>query len=767
MARVPGSLRRRLLADLGIVGIYCALAIAMTWPLAINLDRVAADLADPVMSIWLLWWNATVPPLTDAWWNGTAFFPATDTLTLSDHRLGLGIIATPAMLSGASPVAAYNLALIASFLLSAAAAYWLCLAVTGSRLAAFIGGLIFGFNPFRAGHLEHLELLSVYWLPVMVLALHMWLKSGQSRWLIGYSVAAWFQALTSGYYFVFSMVLIGLWALWFASRRVRLSSLAALAAAVVAPMIAIAPILHRYQQAHQRMGLRRGITEIEALSADVSGLLTAPERLFLWNSPADWQRPEGAILPGVVAVVIVAIAAIVELQRRSHHRPAMLIRARAIISVLAALAGLAALIPSFFGPVDFSLGPLHVSISDSFKPLTLAMVFLALLAATSSSIRFWVRERSWLGFYVLATLAMWTLALGPTVRLFGEPVFYKAPYSWLMLLPGFSDAFRAPARFALLAVLTLAVAAALAFQQLLKQARPTPRALAAVCLAIAVMVESWIVPLPLHDTPRPLDIPQGVPRDAVIMEWPPGVYEGAAAMFRSIVHQHRTVNGLSGYQPPHHGALVAALADGHVDALVPLARFGDIAVFFAKNDPETPADVVAFASRTGAMRIADTATHVVLLLHQHVNETPAAMPPAARRDFSMQAAVNGDALRFMTDGDYATAWGTSASQSGNEQFMVDLGAPAAIRGVVLASGDRITLFARELTVDVSLDNATWIEAWRGGFSGPTVAAAIARPAHMDVLLEFPTTAARYIRVRQRGRSQEPWAVAEFAVVTAQ
>ena len=74
------------------------------------------------------------------------------------------------------------------------------------------------------------------------------------------------------------------------------------------------------------------------------------------------------------------------------------------------------MVPSLFGPVAFAVGPLRLSISDSFKPLTLAIVFLVILACTSSTVRGWVRARSAFGFYVIATMAMFTLALGPTAR---------------------------------------------------------------------------------------------------------------------------------------------------------------------------------------------------------------------------------------------------------------------------------------------------------------------------------------------------------------
>ena len=67
---------------------------------------------------------------------------------------------------------------------------------------------------------------------------------------------------------------------------------------------------------------------------------------------------------------------------------------------------------------------------------------------------------------------MAVFALGPTARLMGERVLYKAPYAWLMLLPGFADGFRAPARFAMLVALCLSVAAALAFVRVTRSTDP-------------------------------------------------------------------------------------------------------------------------------------------------------------------------------------------------------------------------------------------------------------------------------------------------------
>ena len=100
--------------------VYSALAIAVTFPLIPHLTSVVpSDLGDPLLSTAILWWNAHVMPLTDRWWNGFAFSPATGMLAFSDHRLGLSLIASPLQRLGANPITAYNIVFLATFPLCA------------------------------------------------------------------------------------------------------------------------------------------------------------------------------------------------------------------------------------------------------------------------------------------------------------------------------------------------------------------------------------------------------------------------------------------------------------------------------------------------------------------------------------------------------------------------------------------------------------------------------------------------------------------------
>src|ERR671913_1323940 len=164
---------------------YAALTLLFAWPLVIDPGtRVPHDLGDPLLSTWTVWWNATRVPFTEPWWNGNIFYPSPGALAFSDHRVGIGLITTPLIFAGVSPLAAHNVAWTLSYFLSAVTAYLLGWSLTGRRSASFIAGLVFAFHPFRAEHLPHLELLSSYWLPLVLFALHRWLVSPDHRWLV-------------------------------------------------------------------------------------------------------------------------------------------------------------------------------------------------------------------------------------------------------------------------------------------------------------------------------------------------------------------------------------------------------------------------------------------------------------------------------------------------------------------------------------------------------------------------------------------------------
>src|SRR5262245_56924912 len=153
---------------------------------------VPHDLGDPLLSTWILWWNAHRLPFVGSWWDGLSFFPEHGSLAFSDHRVGLLLLANPIQWLGGSPVLAYNVLLVSSFALCALGAHTLTWLLTRTHAAGAVSGVIFGFTPFRISHVAHLELLVVFWLPLAFAALHLFARRYDRRWLILFAIF-WFM----------------------------------------------------------------------------------------------------------------------------------------------------------------------------------------------------------------------------------------------------------------------------------------------------------------------------------------------------------------------------------------------------------------------------------------------------------------------------------------------------------------------------------------------------------------------------------------------
>jgi hypothetical protein len=300
--------------------VFFVLACVWTWPLgSYFVSRIPHDPGDPILNTYLLWWNAQAVPFTERWWNPPFFYPMTGALALSEHLAGLAVMSAPVQLLGGGAVLAYNVCLLASYALSAWFTYLLVYRLTGSAIGAVCAGIAFGFAPVRAGQVAHLQVLTAQWLPLLFLGMHAYLEAGRRKWLL-LSGAAWLlQGLSNGYYLLFAPSLIGLWLLWFPRWRQQPRRGLALAGTLFIASVPFVPILLKYRDVQDSLGLSRGAEEIAALGAPLSGFLSPPALLAFWPSRQGWNT-EHDLFPGATVLVVLAIVVAVCLIRLVRSR---------------------------------------------------------------------------------------------------------------------------------------------------------------------------------------------------------------------------------------------------------------------------------------------------------------------------------------------------------------------------------------------------------------------------------------------------------------
>ena len=742
--------------------VYSALAIAVTFPLALRLTTtVAADLDDPLLSTSLLWWNAHVLPLTERWWNGFAFFPMPGMMAFSDHRLGESLIAAPLQWLGCSPSTAYNLTVLATFPLCAIAAHALGFVLTRRHDAAALCGLAYGFNPFRAAHIAHLELLAAFGMPLALAALHLAHRAATARrprWMIAFAAALIIQGLCASYYIAFFAVLMFLWVLWFVRRR-DAWLLPGMAGASLCLVLALLPLAIGYAHIHQFYGMSRDIGTVRSFSADMSALVTATHVSALWGWTAGSSGGEGQLFPGLVGPGLVLVGAIVAMRRRRVPRDGWDSVALGL-GALAVVYTVVAVCAKYVGPWRVQLGPLTIGADVFFKPLSVAVAAATLAVAVSSRARDAWTRRSLLAFYAIATVVLVVCSFGPQPTFLGEQVLYQPPYAWLMHLPIFASEIRVPARFAMLAALTLAAAGALAFDQF--DLRPSTRRIVGPMLMLGILADGWIVGFPTPALPHLLPVERAAGFDAVL-ELPLGDGD-SSAMYRATAHGRPVVNGTSGYVPPAYGALAAAIRekdDSVLDALAGFTARGRLLVAVNEQTDVNHFWRTALPVRPRTIRLGDddgwsffTVTAPPIAPVCQAGSLPVARAFDDRGDID---------VRPLTDRNPATFWRRETQRAG-DALVLDLGQPATPCALVMSLGPAIYAFPRRLSIATSADGIAWTTVFDGSAASETVRAASERPT--DARLQFGLSPApgRFIRLQlETSRPIVPWLITDIVV----
>jgi len=582
---------------------YLAITLVMTWPVAARLATDAVpDVGDSLLNAWILGWNgkhllAWIGGDLGAfrgYWDANIFHPEPLTLTYSEHLFAQGLQGLPIYAATGNLLLTHNLLFLSTFVLSALGVYLLVRDLTGSRGAAFVAGLLYGFAPYRINQFPHLQSLSSQWMPFALFGLRRFFVTGRWRYVVVATVALLAQHLSCGYYLVYFAPFVALYVvyelvdrgLWASARTWSgLAATATVTAALTWPFVS--PYL-----ASRAGGLEpRPRQEVEGFSADVYAYLTANPLQRAWAWLQAFPRPEGELFPGAIPVLLAAVGAVGigwdRWRRADAARGATrgwrrwIVLVAAVLVATQVLAFVAALLS---GGSTWRVAGLAIRTRGLVRPLVLAALGSGVVLVLSSRGRAFARGRrgSIAAFCVIALVLSVALSFGPRIRAMGRTVA-TGPYEFLYTsVPGY-DGLRVPARHAMIGALFLAVLGGLGADVIRRRTRFGGMALAA--LGVVFLVEASPVPVPTNQAweeegvaPLPTRVATGqpppvyafvasLPPDAVIAEFPFGVlgYE-IQYVYYSTMHWKRVLNGYSGQVPHTYAVRASRLRHPQADA---------------------------------------------------------------------------------------------------------------------------------------------------------------------------------------------------------
>ena len=174
--------------------LYVVSAIVVTWPLFRHPASTVLDThslygeawtlvqRDLNLTMWILAWDthalATQPTRL---FHANTFHPAPYSLATSEHMLGNVPVFAPVFLATGNPILAHQATLLASFVLCGLAMAWLVLYWTDDRIAALASGFLFAFAPYRMWQLGNLHVVSIQYLPLVMLGIDLTLDRRSPR----------------------------------------------------------------------------------------------------------------------------------------------------------------------------------------------------------------------------------------------------------------------------------------------------------------------------------------------------------------------------------------------------------------------------------------------------------------------------------------------------------------------------------------------------------------------------------------------------------
>lgn len=548
---------------------YGCVAVLFAWPLPLHLSGAfpgppSGDTGVYVWNLWLFRHEIVAHHQYPFFTLEILSFASRVPLALHNYTTFANVLAFP-ILPILGTVATYNVLLISSGVLSAYAMFLLARDVVGDDVAAWLGGLLFGFSPFMSARMmEHFSLVQAAPLPLFALVLIRMSRGPTLRLAAAAGALVGWAFLCDPYYAVYCLLMAALMAahviVLVEGRPQRLIAwrFLALDFAMLCMAGLIAGILVRGGGRVHVLGLRMSVRSLYTPVMILTALaivrlwLTVRPR-FAWTPPPLLRSVR--VVFAALAVCGLMVAPVLyasgdSLGQRNWLSPRVYWR-----SSPPGMDLLSFFIPN---PTHPLLGTLS---SNWFKGLpngvvenigSVPWVWIAVIAIAVFLRRF-RPPAAWVVFTAIAGL----LALGPFIRVAGHTTYIPTPWTLMRYLPVIGAA-RMPTRMTVLLMLGVAMLFALAVRHLRATGSSTRTV---VVIGALLLFELLPAPRPLYSArvPEVYRTIAADPRPMRVLTLPFGLRDGlgsignftAASQYYQTVHEKPLIGGYISRLPRH------------------------------------------------------------------------------------------------------------------------------------------------------------------------------------------------------------------------
>ncbi len=251
------------------------------WPTITHLGTFS-DGGDHMFNAWTLSRNhhCITGQGCDSYTDGNIYFPNKDSMLFSETQFSTGLLTLPLFFINQNPLFATNVWLVLTVFLAGFFMYLLAKYLSkGNEAISILSGMVFAFAPTKISAISHLQSLSIFYVPLIVLMLLKYRDSGERKYLIWFGVLSALLFLASWYQMVFGLVIIGVFILYTAFSSHRRAALL-LGATLLATLVTI-PIAKEYVRFSKENNASFSVRDQIAFSSSVDDYVLPYE-----NTPA-------------------------------------------------------------------------------------------------------------------------------------------------------------------------------------------------------------------------------------------------------------------------------------------------------------------------------------------------------------------------------------------------------------------------------------------------------------------------------------------------
>lgn len=277
------------------------------------------DAGDGFQNVWNIWWveESIVDRNSQPYFTDAVSYPHGTTLVPQTMNIFNGLMAIPLMnVFGFSLVEAVNFAVVFSFVMAGVTMFWFIQKLYGKYWVSIVAGALYTFSSYHFAHgLGHLQLVSMEWIPLFLLAFWTMLEKLRYRDAFFASGALFLVLLCDYYYLMWCVFLGAMWVLWKLYKKelkLKKHTLKVLGLFGGLCLVLIGPLMYKL------WSLSRGDKLLGSHNAEMFSLdpLTVfiPGGSWYWSSLTSWHwknlpyAAEVSVYFGIGLLILVAIS---------------------------------------------------------------------------------------------------------------------------------------------------------------------------------------------------------------------------------------------------------------------------------------------------------------------------------------------------------------------------------------------------------------------------------------------------------------------------